>query len=361
MKHIILAGDSVFDNGSYVKPGEPDVPKQLKGLLDEGDKVSLLAVDGHVINNVEGQLRNLPNDTTHLVISVGGNNAMRKLNELSRATRNIGDGFLTFHDFRESFKSDYIEMLTSALSFNIPTTLCTIYNPCFSHSETERMSDYMSHDVNNETLQKMAMTTLPIFNDIIFLEAVNFNIPVIDLRLIFSDESDYANPIEPSAIGGQKMAKVIREMVYNHDFSIKNTIVYKGTTSGEGDISIGEGGISIPLSYLKEMSSFPKSDNKTTYKNRDEVKNKIKEIADYIYGDWEIDIEKDLDKVMPMGEIHGLDAMISLTKWGGFIEAIENEFGLDIDEILNEEEKEILFENIVNSVCNSLNIHKVDS
>ena len=107
--------------------------------------------------------------------------------------------------------------------------------------------------------------------------------------------------------------------------------MYKGTTSGEGDISIGEGGISIPLSYLKEMSSFPKSDNKTTYKNRDEVKNKIKEIADYIYGDWEIDIEKDLDKVMPMGEIHGLDAMISLTKWGGFIEAIDDEFGFDID------------------------------
>ena len=72
MKHIILAGDSIFANQRYV-PGEPDVSNQLQGLMDEGDKVSLLAVDGHVINNVEGQLRNLPNDTTHLVISVGGN------------------------------------------------------------------------------------------------------------------------------------------------------------------------------------------------------------------------------------------------------------------------------------------------
>ena len=227
MKHIILAGDSIFDNGIYVKSGEPDVSSQLQGLMDEGDKVSLLAVDGHVINNVEGQLRNLPNDTTHLVISVGGNNAMRKLNELSRAARNIGDGFLTFHDFRESFESGYIEMLTNALSFNIPTTLCTIYNPCFSHSEMERVSDYMSHDVNNETLQKMAMTALPIFNDVIFQEAVNFNLPVIDLRLIFNDKSDYANPIEPSAIGGLKMAKVIKEVVYKHDFLSNDTTVYK--------------------------------------------------------------------------------------------------------------------------------------
>ena len=225
MKHIILAGDSVFDNQRYV-PGEPDVSNQLQGLMDEGDKVSLLAVDGHVINNVEGQLRNLPNDTTHLVISVGGNNTIRILNELSRATRNIGESFLKFYDIRESFESDYINLLTNALSFNIPTTLCTIYHPCFNHSDMERVSDYMEYGVKSETIQKMAMTALPIFNDIIFQEAVNFNFPVIDLRLIFNDKSDYANPIEPSAIGGLKMAKVIKEVVYTHDFSLKNTVVY---------------------------------------------------------------------------------------------------------------------------------------
>ena len=118
-------------------------------------------------------------------------------------------------------------MLTNALSFNLPTTLCTIYHPCFNHSEMERVSDYMIFDVDNNTLQKMAMTALPIFNDIIFQEAVNFNIPVIDLRLIFNDKLDYANPIEPSAIGGLKMSKVIKNVVYEHDFSSYNTIVYK--------------------------------------------------------------------------------------------------------------------------------------
>jgi hypothetical protein len=117
-------------------------------------------------------------------------------------------------------------MLTNALSYNLPTILLTIYHPCFNHSEIERVSDYMIPGVNNETLQKMAMTALPIFNDIIFQEAVNFNIPVIDLRLIFNDKSDYANPIEPSAIGGLKMAKVIRKVIYKHDFSLKNTVVY---------------------------------------------------------------------------------------------------------------------------------------
>ena len=226
-KNIILAGDSIFDNVRYIKSGEPDVTKQLQGLLDKDDKVSRLAIDGHVINHVEGQLRNLPNDTTHLVISVGGNDTLDILEEFSRKTEDIGDSFLKLHDLRESFESDYIKMLTNALSFNIPTTLCTIYHPCFDHSEMERVSDYMILGVNNETLQKMAMTALPIFNDVIFQEAVNFNLPVIDLRLIFNDESDYANPIEPSAIGGIKMAKVIRKVVYNHDFSSYYTIVYK--------------------------------------------------------------------------------------------------------------------------------------
>ena len=62
---------------------------------------------------------------------------------------------------------------------------------------------------------------------IIVQEAVNFNIPVIYLRLIFNDKSDYANPIEPSAIGGLKMEKVIKGVVYEHDFLSNNTIVYK--------------------------------------------------------------------------------------------------------------------------------------
>ena len=58
MKHIILAGDSIFDNQSYVKSGEPDVIKQLESFLAKGDKATLLAVDGAVITNVAGQLKN---------------------------------------------------------------------------------------------------------------------------------------------------------------------------------------------------------------------------------------------------------------------------------------------------------------
>lgn len=31
MSHVVLLGDSVFDNGSYVRKGEPDVVEQVRG------------------------------------------------------------------------------------------------------------------------------------------------------------------------------------------------------------------------------------------------------------------------------------------------------------------------------------------
>ena len=88
------------------------------------------------------------------------------------------------------------------------------------------MADYILDGTSNMVLQKMAMAALPTFNDIIFQEAAKAGVPVMDLRLIFNEDSDYANPIEPSAAGGLKMAKIIKEIVYNHDFSLKNTVIF---------------------------------------------------------------------------------------------------------------------------------------
>ena len=41
-----------------------------------------------------------------------------------------------------------------------------------------------------------------------------------------NEDFDYANPIEPSAAGGLKVAKIIKEIVYNHDFSLRNTVIF---------------------------------------------------------------------------------------------------------------------------------------
>ena len=50
--HIILLGDSIFDNASYVKTGEWDVTEQVRSLLPEGSRVTRLALDGDVTAGV---------------------------------------------------------------------------------------------------------------------------------------------------------------------------------------------------------------------------------------------------------------------------------------------------------------------
>lgn len=51
MPHIVLLGDSVFDNRAYVTP-DPDVITQLRAKLDASWIATLLAVDGHVTRDV---------------------------------------------------------------------------------------------------------------------------------------------------------------------------------------------------------------------------------------------------------------------------------------------------------------------
>jgi hypothetical protein len=74
--HVVLLGDSVFDNAAYVAGG-PDVVAQLRQSLPTGWQATLSAVDGAVATDVRGQLAQMPASATHLVISAGGNDALR--------------------------------------------------------------------------------------------------------------------------------------------------------------------------------------------------------------------------------------------------------------------------------------------
>jgi hypothetical protein len=69
VSHVVLLGDSIFDNAAYVV-GAPDVVRQVRRRLPRGSKATLAAVDGGKIGDVRRQLRRLLADATHLVISV---------------------------------------------------------------------------------------------------------------------------------------------------------------------------------------------------------------------------------------------------------------------------------------------------
>lgn len=86
MGHVALLGDSIFDNGAYTG-GEPDVVWHLRAMLPDGWQATLLAVDGSTMSSIPAQCGRLPRDATHIVLAVGGNDALMQQDLLATRAR----------------------------------------------------------------------------------------------------------------------------------------------------------------------------------------------------------------------------------------------------------------------------------
>ena len=136
-------------------------------------------------------------DATHLVVSVGGNDALGSSDFLGAPARSTAEALSGLADIGDSFEHGYLTMLEGVLALGLPTAICTIYYPRFSDAP----------------LQKVAVAGLTVYNDCIVRAAFAHGLPLLDLRLICTEEGDYANQIEPSAQGGEKIARAIAEFV----------------------------------------------------------------------------------------------------------------------------------------------------
>jgi hypothetical protein len=202
MEHVILLGDSIFDNAAYVRGG-PDVVKQVRGKLPFQAKASLLAVDGDLARGVLQQLRRLPPDATHLVVSAGGNDALGASHILGQSVASVAEAVSLLETAQSRFARDYAEMADAVLGRGLPTAFCTIYDTPPSSPD-----------------QRIVRTALAIFNDAITRTVFSRGASLIDLRLLCDEDADYANPIEPSVQGGEKISAAIARFV-------------AGTSSGE--------------------------------------------------------------------------------------------------------------------------------
>ena len=196
MPHVVLLGDSIFDNAAYVAGG-PDVIAQLRGVLPGGWSATLCAVDGAVVADVERQLARVPREGTHLVVSVGGNDALGHVDLLNRPARSSAEVLGQLGDAGRAFEGRYRRMLAAVLERGLPATVCTIYNGNLPDALTQRL----------------ASTALTVFNDAILRTAIETGTSVIDLRLLCNEPADYANPIEPSVRGGAKIARAVARAV----------------------------------------------------------------------------------------------------------------------------------------------------
>jgi hypothetical protein len=209
MNHVVLLGDSIFDNARYV-PGGPSVIEHLNRSLPNGWRATLLARDGAGTAEMARQFEKMPADATHLALSVGGNDALDHSGLLlHEPARSFAEVLTRLAEIQEEFRRDYRGVLERVLGFVKPTAVCTVYDSIPGLDPVER-------------------TGLCLFNDVILREAFRAGVPVIDLRLVCTEATDYSrsSPIEPSAVGGGKIARVVARLVTGCDFKGEGSRVF---------------------------------------------------------------------------------------------------------------------------------------
>jgi lysophospholipase L1-like esterase len=214
--HLVLLGDSIFDNAAYV-PDEPCLSVAPRGRWREQvgayvGQVTLLAVDGGVTADVVKQANGIPASASHLFVSVGGNDALQAAQSLVSARS--GDELLDILALtKERFGTLYRQMLERLQQVGLPLGICTIYDKC---------------PFADKRMGILAAVGLSVFNDEILRLASEKGLAVVDLRVICSEREDYSlvSPIEPSAQGGEKIAGVIAQVLEEHDFEKEECRLY---------------------------------------------------------------------------------------------------------------------------------------
>ncbi len=197
-QHLVLAGDSIFDNDGYVV-GEAGVIEQLRSTLPASCSASKVAVDGDCIRHVRDQIANLPSNATDLIVSVGGNDA-RFHSALLSKINHVNDLDTLLSVPLAEFASEYSRMLDGAKATGLRVFICTIYTAI---------------PFADPIWRQFAPLAIGKFNEVIVKEATTRGIPVLQLQEVCTDPNDFSvlSPIEPSNQGGQKIVNHIVEMV----------------------------------------------------------------------------------------------------------------------------------------------------
>lgn len=198
-RHIILLGDSIFDNALYV-PGGPSVIEHVRRMLPVGDRATMIALDGATVSSVFRQMERIPDDATHLVLSVGGNNALWTAgNIFAQESTDVRSSLQQIAEVLVEFKSEYRRLIRDLCERRLPLVVCTVYD-CVPGLDSSEIAG------------------LCLFNDTITRTAFEAGATLIDLRTICHESSDYASvsPIEPSASGGGKIARAILNALSEH-------------------------------------------------------------------------------------------------------------------------------------------------
>lgn len=174
---IILLGDSILKNNSYVLEG-----KSVQDILAKKTDAHIycFALNDSIITDAINQVNSLPQylnkNSTIIFISVGGNDILRS----------GGDGSLSSIFIQYM---DLIRLLKTRMD-KAKIVLINLYYPT-----DEKYEKYYS-DIRR-------------WNELVGAFAEDEQIFLLDVSIILLKEEDFTSEIEPSEIGGDKLANAI--------------------------------------------------------------------------------------------------------------------------------------------------------
>lgn len=181
---IILAGDSIFENSSYVRPGE-SVEECLK---IKNKNIVVVAEDGATINKLVPQLKNIPKHlnklSSRLFISIGGNDILLHFK---------GKTFINVDEVKSMIEQYKSTILYVKENYNITIYLTSIYYP--TAKPCKRLYEVIRYW--NEEQKKFAK---------------KHNLYVFQIDKLLTKDKHFTNEIEPSGLGSKIIADNIENL-----------------------------------------------------------------------------------------------------------------------------------------------------
>jgi len=190
-KTIILLGDSILNNRSYVAPGD-SVEVLLKKRTT--DSIYNLAQDDTTIQNIFHQINQIPehlnNHNTTIFLSLGGNDIIHYY--IKNNNNDLQNNSVLQHLFRKYKTLVHIihQKMNKSRIF-----LLDIYYP--SNNSFQRYKPILQEW--NRLLEINSNSTK--------------NIHILKISQYLNQHQDFTNNIEPSKIGGEKIANLILQYV----------------------------------------------------------------------------------------------------------------------------------------------------
>jgi hypothetical protein len=185
MPSIVLIGDSMLNNSNYIENNQDTKDLSIPGLIKESDAINLYnyAKDSATIDDCYSQINGItqiPKNTT-IFISAGGNNIV---NESNRSGINNDTISMLFNKYSKM-------VLTIKRQFPGTTIyLLTLYKPTDpAYSKLYKYIDQWNIKINDFAKKN--------------------GLKILQTNILLTKEEDFVYGIEPSKIGGKKIADEI--------------------------------------------------------------------------------------------------------------------------------------------------------